>query len=399
MTASVLVIGPQARAAELRRVRGQNGFTHSADPYQALELMANGPFESILLSEELPDFAHLVRACRRLSPRGRVVGLCSPAGEARLRGLEGAELDDYVICPPTAEELAQAIEPSAELQDADLAAQAVPNADIIALVESASSMPTLMECLVRIVGQWTQLEVGWFDFGTKRHGVPLLLLDGDMPHMLLASSPRQIGPTLQHRLANLQALLAPLAEQVRRIESLHRLAITDHLTGAYNRRYFYHFTDQLLARAKAERFRVTLLLFDIDNFKHYNDTFGHAAGDEILREITLLLKQVTREHDIVARLGGDEFSVLFWDAEAPRRPDSQHPSSAAGLTQRFVQALAKHTFNCLGPTAVGTLTVSGGLATFPWDGQDVKALLRHADQGLRDVKTTGKNSICLVGKA
>jgi diguanylate cyclase (GGDEF)-like protein len=394
---SILLIGPESKAVELRRIRGQNGFAHSSDPYKALELMAGGPFDSILLAEELPDFAHLVRACRRLSPRGRVLGLCSPAGEARLRGLEGAELDDYVIYPPTAQELEEAMTPPEE-GPADAAAAAIPTSDMVALLEATTTMQALMDCLARIVTQWTGQEVGWREFGAKHRGAPLLLLDGDMPRMLLSSRPRLLRPAMQRRLENLQSLLAPLAEQVRRIESLHRLAITDHLTGAYNRRYFYHFTDQLIARAKAEKFRVTLLLFDIDNFKRYNDNYGHATGDEILREISKLLKQVTRENDIVARLGGDEFAVLFWDAEAPRRPDSQHPGSAAALTQRFMQALSRHEFACLGPSASGTLTVSGGLATFPWDGQDVKELLRHADQGLREVKKSGKNSIYVIGQ-
>jgi GGDEF domain-containing protein len=89
--------------------------------------------------------------------------------------------------------------------------------------------------------------------------------------------------------------------------------------------------------------------------------------------------------------------VVFWDAEPPRRPDSHHPESAAALSQRFLHALERHQFTSLGESASGKLTISGGLATFPWDGQSCKELLRHANVGLREVKTSGKNSIYLIG--
>ena len=125
--------------------------------------------------------------------------------------------------------------------------------------------------------------------------------------------------------------MGPLAGQARRTEALHRLAVTDHLTGAYNLRYFEHFTDQLLRRPPAENFRATVLMYDIDGFKRYNDTYGHAAGDEILRQMAALMKHVTRAQDVVARIGGDEFAVLFWDAEPPRRPGSAPPQTAAVL--------------------------------------------------------------------
>ena len=109
------------------------------------------------------------------------------------------------------------------------------------------------------------------------------------------------------------------------------------------------------------------------------------------------MERTTRSRDVVARIGGDEFAVLFWDAEPPRRPDSHHPESAFALTNRFAEAVAKHEFPSLGPEAKGVLTISGGLATYPWDGHTCRELLRHADQALRQAKLAGKNAIRIVG--
>ncbi len=180
--------------------------------------------------------------------------------------------------------------------------------------------------------------------------------------------------------------------------SLHRLASTDHLTGVYNRRYFCQLTDQILLRAVQRRFRVTLLLYDMDNFKRYNDTYGHQAGDEILRETAHLMRRTTRRQDIVARIGGDEFAVLFWDAEKPRQPNSRHPDTPYVLADRFRQAVLQHEFRLLGAEAKGSLTISGGLARFPVDGTNCDELLRRANQALHEAKALGKNVIHLIGQ-
>jgi len=181
-------------------------------------------------------------------------------------------------------------------------------------------------------------------------------------------------------------------------DALHRLAITDHLTGAYNRRYFYQVTDQILDHSEKTGRRVALLLFDIDDFKRYNDTYGHASGDEILRECTRLIRRTTRQQDLVARIGGDEFVVLFWDNSEPRKPGSSLPQSAYVMSERFCKAVAHHEFPSLGPEARGVLTISGGLATFPEDGKTCRQLLRSADKALLNAKKIGKNNIHLIGR-
>ena len=179
----------------------------------------------------------------------------------------------------------------------------------------------------------------------------------------------------------------------RRMSELWQSATRDELTGVWNRRYFNQFFRMILERAATERFRVTLLMFDIDGFKQYNDRYGHGAGDEILRETARLMQSVVRTHDVVARVGGDEFAVIFWDAEAPRQPNSQHPPDAVAAARRFQRAICEHRFPKLLEEAPGTLTISGGLASFPWDGHTPEQLIELADSRAMQSKRQGKNAI------
>lgn len=175
--------------------------------------------------------------------------------------------------------------------------------------------------------------------------------------------------------------------------TLWDMALRDELTGAWNRRYFNGFLDSVLRRAVDQRSQVTLLVFDIDNFKHYNDRYGHPAGDEILCEAARLMQSVVRTHDVVARIGGDEFAVIFWDPQGPRTPNSQHPHDVRKAAERFQRAIAQHRFPKLGSQAPGALTISGGLASFPWDGRTAAELIDRADAMALQAKSQGKNAI------
>jgi diguanylate cyclase (GGDEF)-like protein len=179
----------------------------------------------------------------------------------------------------------------------------------------------------------------------------------------------------------------------RRLDRLWNLAVHDELTGVWSRRYLMRFLETILKRARDERFRVTVLVFDIDDFKLYNDHYGHAAGDEILCETAKLMGAVVRDQDVVARIGGDEFAVVFWDAEQPRAEHSEHPNTIRKVAQRFQHAICQHRFPKLAEGAPGTLTISGGLAGFPWDGQTAEQLLQRADEMALQSKRQGKNVI------
>jgi len=198
-----------------------------------------------------------------------------------------------------------------------------------------------------------------------------------------------------------------------RIRDLERLATEDDLTGLKNRRYIREFARQIIERAAAQNGRVTLLVFDIDDFKHYNDEYGHCTGDEILKQAAALMRRCCRGHDVVARIGGDEFAVVFWDDPRPstierrvtsderRQTTSDHPKEALFIARRFVRELEKaglSSFGGLGPEGKGVLTISGGLASFPRDGRTSDELFLLADKALLEAKRSGKNRIYLVGK-
>lgn len=176
---------------------------------------------------------------------------------------------------------------------------------------------------------------------------------------------------------------------------LRQAAFTDPLTGAWNRRYFERFLASAIETAREHRWNVTVLVFDVDNFKSFNDKFGHEAGDDILKETVRLLSSVIRPSDRVCRIGGDEFAVIFHEPRGPRKPDSRHPTSVFDIAQRFQERINTAQFPKLGPSAPGQLTISGGLATFPWDGNSAHELLVRADELALTSKRQGKNVITI----
>jgi len=181
----------------------------------------------------------------------------------------------------------------------------------------------------------------------------------------------------------------------RKITTLRQMAYTDDLTGAKNRRFFNEYLSTALADAKQQRQFLTLLLFDIDDFKQYNDRYGHTAGDDILIEMVRLLKSVIRPNDHVCRLGGDEFAVIFYDRNGERSAGSRHPEDIHEIARRFQEQIQQHRFPKLAGDAPGQLTISGGLATYPWDGHDLASLIQCADESTLNAKKTGKNAIIL----
>jgi diguanylate cyclase (GGDEF)-like protein len=195
-----------------------------------------------------------------------------------------------------------------------------------------------------------------------------------------------------------------------KIKHLEKLATEDDLTGLKNRRYIWEFSRQIIARVGRENGRVTLLVFDIDDFKHYNDVYGHAVGDEVLKQAAVLIQRCCRSHDVIGRIGGDEFAVVFWDqgrAKSVDVPDERrsaradHPTEAISIAKRFVKELENSELTPLaglGPAGKGVLTISGGLATFPRDGSTIQELFQQADSALMEAKRSGKNRIYLVGK-
>ena len=189
--------------------------------------------------------------------------------------------------------------------------------------------------------------------------------------------------------------LAAWLELQHQQHALQHAALVDELTGAFNRRYFDRFLASAIAQAQRDRHALTLMVLDLDDFKSYNDRFGHPAGDDILRETVRLLRSVIRPSDRVCRIGGDEFAVIFYEPTGPRDPGSRPPDDPLRIAHRFQQQIREHRFPKLGGCAPGTLTVSAGIATYPWDGRSVPELLARADQLALDSKRAGKNAITI----
>lgn len=372
------------------------------DPYDLLSELAKQRCSIVILTAPRPDFAGLCRASRRLQADVRLLAICPPSAEPEIKDLTREVLDEYFIYPPTDADIARILASAPQVAIAPLdAGQAILTPrQYSELVTSARSVTALETYICELVSAQLDSPVEWINAADLPPNTqPLLQTNTTPPHALVARRQVGVSPAGQAErfLESLRQLLPALISTAQRTQGLHQLAITDHLTGAYNRRYFYHATERILARAAKENFRVTLLLYDIDNFKQYNDKYGHAAGDEILRETAAMMKLTSRPHDIIARIGGDEFAVLFWDSEPLRSPDSQPPDTAFALARRFCTMVAQHEFPSLGPDAVGTLTISGGLAAFPHDGTTCRQLLRNADARLKKVKRTGKNAIRIIG--
>ena len=397
----MLLVADEPTAADLVERSEAETFTHFVDPHDALEAMRQHPWPVVLLSAETSDFAGLCLATRRLRPDSRILGLCRPGDEPATRQLLGEALDDYLIAPPTRRELAELHRLAATvglISPSEGGLWTLTTQEITRLVEATASRKDVETCAASILSRRLGVDLAWVDYGQQPAGATILAkLNHDAPRALVSLGPIKLDVAGKALVADVATILPSLVAAGKRTESLHHLAITDHLTGAYNRRYFYHATDRILQEAAEKNFRATLLLYDIDDFKSYNDQFGHAVGDEILRETAGLMKRITRAHDIVARIGGDEFAVLFWDKDRPRAPGSRPPESAQALARRFLSAVSAHHFPSLGPQAAGKLTISGGLASFPTDGVSCRELLRRADMALKTVKLSGKGAIRIVG--
>jgi diguanylate cyclase (GGDEF)-like protein len=185
-----------------------------------------------------------------------------------------------------------------------------------------------------------------------------------------------------------EGLEAKVHERTRELESLNqrlaKLAITDGLTGLHNHRFFHERLGLEVERASRSGQHVSLLMVDVDHFKFYNDRNGHPAGDQVLRQLGLLLAEGRRANDIVARYGGEEFAILLVDT-----PKAQGAEVAERLRQRVAEAPIAEGASQPG----GHLTISCGVAGFPDDAQSATALLEAADRALYASKRAGRNRV------
>jgi diguanylate cyclase (GGDEF)-like protein len=163
-----------------------------------------------------------------------------------------------------------------------------------------------------------------------------------------------------------------------------QLSVTDELTGMFNYRYLQQRIDDEVARAKRYSKHVSLLMMDADDFKMFNDSYGHLAGDRALADFKVVLSSVVREVDVVARYGGEEFAVVLPETDA---------AGAFVVAEKIREAIAAHLFGDAEGARCCTLTVSIGVATYPTYAYDKESLLREADDALYRAKNGGKNRV------
>lgn len=165
-------------------------------------------------------------------------------------------------------------------------------------------------------------------------------------------------------------------------ENVVHETIHDKLTGMFNRPYFDEAYSQQVSLAKRYQHDLTIIFLDIDNFKDINDTFGHMAGDEALKKIASAIEQEKRDSDIAARYGGEEFVLLLTYTNSV---------SAFIFAERLRKKIESLEFNY--HDRLIKLTVSGGIASYPFHSQDPQKLLQMADNAVYLAKGAGKNRI------
>ena len=163
----------------------------------------------------------------------------------------------------------------------------------------------------------------------------------------------------------------------------------DELTGLYNFRYFREYLEREIHRGERQMPPLSLVMVDIDNFKQYNDRYGHEAGNEALATIAGLLNESIRKTDVSARYGGEEFVLVL-----PSTPKTH----AHHVAERAREKIESRPFPHEESQPDGRLTVSLGLATYPADARSADDLVRCADAALYGAKERGKNSVFLFGE-
>ncbi len=170
----------------------------------------------------------------------------------------------------------------------------------------------------------------------------------------------------------------------RNVGYYRELSLHDDLTGLYNRRYFYEVIQKEVDRAFRYNHCVSLLIVDIDNFKAINDSYGHLAGDMVLRQIAQLFIVSLRKVDYIFRYGGEEFAILL--------PETKR-ENAFSVAERLRTVIKSNNFVVKSSDKVN-LTVSIGLASCPRDAKDKKEIVHKADKALYRAKQLGKDKVC-----
>ena len=171
-------------------------------------------------------------------------------------------------------------------------------------------------------------------------------------------------------------------------DAIRRQVVTDHLTRLYNRRFFMSRAAEEIERSLRHQAPLSVLMIDIDHFKEFNDTYGHATGDRVLQTVAQAMQDVLRKPDICARHGGEEFAVLLPDTPG---------ENALFVADRVRRTLSGTRYTGLGLPAEANITISVGVATCPRDATDLDTLMELSDKALYRAKAAGRDRVVLHG--
>jgi len=182
------------------------------------------------------------------------------------------------------------------------------------------------------------------------------------------------------------SLMASLAlENLQLLDRLHEGAVRDNLTGLYTRKFFDERVGEEILRGGRYQTEFCLLMMDIDHFKRYNDTYGHAAGDQVLVRFSQVLQRQVRPVDLLARYGGEEFVLILPQVSL---------AQAREMAENIRQAIASEVFQFGQDSPMReSVTVSIGLSNFPNEATIASQLLRVADYRLYQAKEGGRNRV------
>ena len=217
--------------------------------------------------------------------------------------------------------------------------------------------------------------------------VGLLHLQLDMDS--IRSEPAQRVDTIQQLAATFADQVALAVTNLRLRETLRQQSIHDPLTGLHNRRYLQEVMQRELARTERKKNMLAVIILDVDHFKRFNDTYGHEAGDAVLRNLAQLIGRQIRGSDIACRYGGEEFILVLPEASLSIARQRCELLREAALGMRVT----------LSGQTLGPVSISLGLALFPQHGNTVEELIQAADAALYRAKQAGRNRLMIADEA
>lgn len=306
-------------------------------------------------------------------------------GEAVRRALAGEPDIDFHYCaqPDEAVAVAERTQPTVILQDL-----VMPGTDGLTLVRRYRENPGTRDIPIIVLSTKEEATMKSAAFAAGANDYLVKLPDT----IELVARIRYHSRSYLNLLQRDEAYRALRQSQQQLLETnleLQRLTNSDGLTGLSNRRYFDEYLGAEWRRAQREQTQLALLMIDVDAFKAYNDTYGHVAGDEVLRRVAGVIRDnCARPADLPARFGGEEFSMIL-------------PATSAGgarlLAEKVRRAIESLQIPHNGSPPSGVVTISiGGAVIVPDETGDASRLVQAADTGLYQAKRNGRNQVVMV---